>query len=96
MGVKSEHWVSKDVKGFKEYKVVTEKMEKKLDKSPSRRKIGMSGISSEKGFPVRTVTDTMGMKTTTTLKNIQKKSLSRSLFEIPEGYKLIELNYPNQ
>jgi len=96
MGAKTEHWVSKDVKGYKEFRAATEKMEKKLKKSPSMRKIGMSGISSKEGFPIRTVTDMMGIKSTTTLKSIQKKSLSKSLFKIPEGYKLIEMKIPLQ
>ena len=96
MGVKTEHWVSKDVEGYREFRAATEKMEKKLDKSPSMGKIGVSGISSKEGFPVRTVTDMMGMKSITTLKNIQKKSLSKSLFKIPEGYKLIEMKFPQQ
>jgi len=96
MGAKTEHWVSKDVKGYKEFRAVTEKMEKKLKKSPSMGKIGMSGISSKEGFPIRTVTDMMGIKSTTTLKNIQKKSLSKSLFKIPEGYKLVEVKFPQQ
>jgi len=96
MGMKTEHWVSKDVKGYKEYKAVTEKMEKKFDKSPSMVKIGMSGIPSKEGFTVRTVTDMMGVKSTTTLKTIQKKSLSKNLFKIPEGYKLLEIKVPLQ
>jgi len=59
-------------------------------------KIGMSGISGKEGFPVRTVTDMMGVKSTTTLKTIQKKSLNKNLFKIPEGYKLIEMKIPLQ
>jgi len=96
MGMKTEHWVSKDVKGYKEYKAVTEKMKKKFDKSPSMVKKGMSGIPSKEGFTVRTVTDMMGVKSTTTLKTIQKKSLSKNLFKIPEGYKLLEIKVPLQ
>jgi len=96
MGIRTEHWVSKDVKGYKEYKAVTEKMEKKLKKSPNMAKIGMSGISSKEGFPVRTVNDMMGVKSTTTLKSIEKKSLNKDLFKIPEGYKLVEMKIPLQ
>jgi len=96
MEVKTDHWVSRDVKGYREYSAAIENLEKKLNKSPSMEKFGMSGISSKEGFPVMTVTDMMGMKSTTTLKNIQKKSLSKSLFIIPEGYKLIEVKLPEQ
>ena len=96
MGAKTEHWVSKDVKGYKEYKAVSEKMEKKFKKNPSMGKMGMSDISCKEGFPVKTVTDMMGVKSITTLKKIQKKSLSKNLFKIPEGYKLVEMKFPQQ
>ncbi len=96
MGAKTEHWVSKDVEGYKEYREIREKIEKKFKNNSSMGKMGMLDISSEKGFPVKTVTDMMGIKSTTTLKKIQKKSLSKDLFKIPEGYELIEMKFPQQ
>jgi hypothetical protein len=51
-------------------------------------------VTGEEGFPVRTVSNVMGMKSTTTLKKIEKKSLSKDLFKVPDGYTLQELKMP--
>jgi hypothetical protein len=56
--------------------------------------MNMGGMSGKEGFPVKTVSNVMGMKTTTTLKKIEKKSLSKNLFKVPGGYKLKELKTP--
>ena len=94
MGVKSEHWLSKEVKGYKEFKKISKKMEKSFKKNPRLRQMSMAGISGKEGFPVKTVTAAMGMTTTTTLKKIDKKSLSKNLFKVPKGYKLTKLPMP--
>ena len=91
MDMKSERWLSKDVKGYKEFKAINEKIFKK---NPKLRQMNMGGMSGKEGFPVQTVTNMMGMKTTTTLKKIEKKSLSKNLFKVPGGYKLKELKMP--
>jgi hypothetical protein len=91
MGMKGEYWLSKDVKGYKEFKAINKKIYKK---NPKLKQMNMAGMSGEEGFPVRTVSNVMGMKSTTTLKNIEKKSLSKDLFKVPEGYKLKELKMP--
>jgi hypothetical protein len=91
MDMKSEHWVSKDVKGYKEFKAIYEKIYKK---HPKLRQMNMGGMSGKEGFPVKTVINVMGMKTTTTLKKIEKKSLSKNLFKVPGGFKLEELKMP--
>ncbi len=46
------------------------------------------------GFPVQTVMKVMGITTTTTLKTIEEKALSKDLFEIPKGYKMLDLEAP--
>ena len=91
MDMKSEHWLSKDVKGYKEFKAINEKIFKK---NPKLRQMNMGGMSGKEGFPVQTVSNVMGMKTITTLKKIEKKSLSKTLFKVPGGYKLKELKMP--
>ncbi len=91
MDMKSERWLSKDVKGYKEFKAINEKIYKK---HPKLRQMNMGGMSGKEGFPVQTVSNMMGMKTTTTLKKIDKKSLSKNLFKVPGGYKLKELKMP--
>jgi hypothetical protein len=94
MGVTSEHWLSKKVKGYKEFRKMSKEMEKSFKKNPRLRQMSMAGISSKEGFPVKTVTTVMGMTTTTTLKKIEKKSLSKNLFKVPKGYKLMKLPTP--
>ncbi len=91
MDMESEHWLSKDVKGYKEFKAINEKIFKK---NPKLRQMNMGGMSGKEGFPVQTVSNVMGMKTITTLKKIEKKSLSKTLFKVPGGYKLKELKMP--
>jgi len=91
MGSKSEYWLSKDVKGYKEFRTINGKM---LEKYPEFNQMQMGGLTGNEGFPVETVTDTMGMKTLAVLEKIEKKSLSKELFEIPAGYKLVESKMP--
>jgi hypothetical protein len=93
MGMKSEHWLSKDVKGYKEFKAIYGKIFKK---NPRLKQMNMTGISGKEGFPVKTVSNVMGMKTTTTLKKIEKKRLGKDLFRVPKGYKLQELSIPRK
>ena len=91
MGFENEHWLSKDVKGYAEYKAMTEKM---YESNPRLKQMQMGDTSEMQGFPVKTVSNVMGITTTTTLKKIEKKTLSKDLFEVPRGYKLIELEIP--
>lgn len=87
----SEYWLSKDVTGYKEFKAITAKCEKKLQKDPMLWKTSVMGMASQlEGFPVKTVMNVMGVTTTNTLKRIEKKSLPKDLFEVPEEYKLQE------
>jgi len=91
MGSKSEYWMSKDVQGYKEFETLNEKM---LKKHPEFKQMQMGGFTGKEGFPVETVTNMMGIKTTTVLEKIEKKSLSKELFKIPSGYKLVETKMP--
>ena len=91
MGSENEYWLSKDVKGYKEFEAINEKL---LKKHPELKQMQMPGITGEDGFPVETVTNMMGMKTVTLLEKIEKKSLSKDLFKIPAGYKLVETKMP--
>lgn len=95
MGVENEHWLSKDVKEYGEFKAITEKV---INKHPSLGKKQIFGILSlyKEGFPVQTVSNVMGMKTTTTLKKIEKKSLSKDLFKVPKNYEQRKLSMPLQ
>lgn len=95
MGADSEYWVSKDVKGYKEFRAMNEKMEKMAEKSPMLKQMNMAGMMNKlDGFPVQTVVTAMGVKTTTTLKSIEKKSLNKNLFKVPKDYKLRQTKMP--
>ena len=65
-----------------------------LQKHPELAQFSMVGFSGREGFPVKTVDHMMGMKVTTTLQKIEKRSLSKDLFGVPAGYKLIEIKMP--
>jgi hypothetical protein len=92
MMVNSEYWLSKEVKGFKEVKAMGKKMAGALSGSPTmQNQLNTMGMMEKlDGFPVKTVTNMMGGSVTTTLKTIQQKSLSKSLFAVPKGYTLKE------
>ncbi len=92
MGTTSQYWLSKDVTGYKDYQEYNKKMEKIIQKIPALKQMSMAGKLD--GFPVRTTIDMMGVKSTTTLTRIEKKSLSKDLFQIPKGYKLQEMILP--
>jgi len=91
MGSKSEYWMSKDVEGYREFEALNEKM---LQKHPEFKQMQMGGFTGKEGFPVETVTNMMGIKTTTALEKIEEKSLSKELFMVPAGYKLVETKMP--
>ena len=91
MGSESEYWMSKDVEGYREFEALNEKMFKK---HPEFKQMQMGGFTGKEGFPVETMTNMMGIKTTTVLEKIEEKSLSRGLFKIPSGYKLVETKMP--
>ncbi|MCP4350731.1 MAG: DUF4412 domain-containing protein [Desulfobacterales bacterium] len=95
MGANTEYWISKDVKGLDEFKAMNKKMEKIAEKSPMLKKMNMAGMMNKlDGFPVQTVMSIMGMSTITTLKTIEKKSLDKELFKVPNGYKLKQMRMP--
>ena len=91
MGVENEQWLSKDVTGYGEYEKISKKI---MRDSPQFKKMGLSGDLAGKGFPVKTVSNVMGMTTTTTLQKIEKTSLSKDLFKMPAGYVQKPLNLP--
>jgi len=90
MGVNNEYWLSKEVKGYEEFKKISEQMAKGFEKNPMLKQTNITGMMNKlDGFPVKTVNRMPGGGTiTTTLKRIEKKSLSRNLFRVPKGYTL--------
>jgi hypothetical protein len=91
MDAENEHWLSKEVEGYKEYKAISDKI---LQKNPEWEQLNMVGFSGKYGFPVKTVNKLMGTTLTTTLQKIEKRSLSKELFKVPAEYKSIETIVP--
>ena len=91
MGVENVQWLSKDVTGYDEYEKISSKI---MKDSPQFRRMGLSGNLSGKGFPVKMESGVMGMTTITTLQKIEKTSLNKDLFKVPEGYVQKPLNIP--
>ncbi len=89
MKVNSEYWLSKDVKGYDELRQIGEKMTRYYSKNPMLKQMDVAGMMDKlDGFPVRTVTQMMGGTVTTTLKTVEVKPLSPSLFQVPADYTL--------
>jgi len=91
MGIENLQWLSKAVPGYDEYEKISGKI---MKDSPQFRRMGFTGKLSGKGFPVKMESGAMGMTTTTTLKKIEKTTLSKDLFKVPEGYVQKPLNLP--
>ena len=91
MMMKSEYWVSKDVKAYKEFRVLSEKMAKMFENNPMLKQMNIMGIMENiDGFPVQTVVEMMGGSITSTLIKAEKKDVSKDVFEVPKDYTLTE------
>lgn len=91
----SEYWASQEVEGYGELKAIGKKTADIFKDNPMLKQMNIAGMMDQlDGFPVKTVVNIMGGTVTTTLKSIQKKSLSKDLFSVPKGYK-IEKNDPS-
>jgi len=91
MMMNSDYWLSKDVKGYEEVKEIGKKVSALFDENPMMKQMNIAGMMGQlDGFPVQTVMNIMKGTTTTTLKKIEKKSLDKSLFSVPEGYTLTQ------
>lgn len=85
-----EHWMSKDVKGYEQYKTLGLKMQTVMGKTPMFANI-MGTFGKMEGFPVQTTMNMMGINTTSTLKQIEEKTLDKNLFKVPDGYKMSDM-----
>lgn len=87
----SEYWASKDFSGYDELLAIGEKASAVFANNPMMKQMNILGLMKEiDGFPVRTVTQVMGGTVVSTLKTMQQKKLSKSLFQVPEGYTLTQ------
>lgn len=85
-----EYWVSKDVKGYEQYKTLSMKMQTVMGKTPMFTNM-MGAVGKMDGFPVQTTMKVMGMTTISTLKQIEEKTADKNLFKVPEGYKISDM-----
>ena len=89
MMVKTEYWTSKQVKGYQELKEASKKMQQAFAQNPILKNTNIMGMmDSLDGFPVEIVNHMMGGSSVTTLKKVEQKKLSPSLFKVPAGYTL--------
>lgn len=85
--VKGEYWVSKDVRGYRELKILGAEAGAIAERNPVLRQIDVAGmIERLDGFPVYTVNHVMGVTVASTLKKVEQKSLDPALFVVPKGY----------
>ena len=97
MGMKSEHWVTRDVEAYDELKAIYAGMAKSFESNPMLSQMNtMSSMSKVQGVPIQTVTQIMGGQRISTVKKIEKKSLSEDLFKVPGDYTLKETTRPRQ
>jgi len=95
MMMNSDYWLSKDVKGYDEIKEIGKKISGIFDDNPMMKQMNIPGMISQlDGFPVQMVMNIMQGTSTTTLKKIEKKSLDKSLFSVPEGYTQTQSKMP--
>ncbi len=89
MQVRSEYWLSKDVRGYDELKSIGDRMSKYYAKNPMLKQMDVAGMMDKlDGFPVMTVTQMMKGTVTTTLRKVEVGSLSPDLFQVPADYTL--------
>ena len=95
MMMNSEYWLSKDVKGYEEVREIGKKVAGIFEENPMMKQMNIAGMMGQlDGFPVQMVMTIMNGTSTTTLKKIEKKSLDKSLFSIPEGYTQTQSKMP--
>lgn len=92
MHIKGEYWVSKDVKGYSALKTIGKKLAGEMEKSPAMSQMNMAAVINKvDGFPVQSIMQVGGGRTTSTLKKVEEKDLGEDLFTIPAGYRLVEM-----
>jgi len=87
MMAKGVYWVTKEIKGYEEFRKLTLDVAKAFEQNPMMKQMNVMAMMDKiDGFPVITVMDVMGGKVTNTLKTFEQKSLDKDLFEVPKGY----------
>ena len=83
-----EYWASTKVGAYPLLKKAGEKMGRIMAENPMLSQLNVGGLMDKiEGFPVRSVMNVMGAKTTTTLKHIESRNIDKALFEVPAGFR---------
>lgn len=89
----NEYWVSKEVKGYEEFRSLGKIMAEKVKNNPLLKMTDFAAILSEMdGFPVQMIVSAMGTSIINTLTSIEQKTLPQTLFQVPADYTLIEMS----
>jgi hypothetical protein len=87
MTVSSEYWVSNDVPGYDELKQITAEAAQKFKDNPVLAQMTQTDMLTKlDGFPVQVISKMSNRTMTTTLQQVEQKTLSADLFKIPAGY----------
>ena len=82
-----ECWVSDEVEGFGEFRILGEKVGAAVERSPLFSRIDITGAFDRVGgFPVYAVYHVMGGTVAIKLIKVEQKSLDPSLFVVPKDY----------
>ncbi len=84
-----ECWVSDEVEGFGEFRILGEKMGAAVERCPLFSRIDITGVFDRvNGFPVYAVYHVLGGTVAIKLIKVEQKSLDPGLFVVPEDYSL--------
>jgi methylglyoxal synthase len=96
MMMKSEYWVTQDIKQYEKLKEIGEKISDAFSQSPMMQHMNFAAhVKQMDGFPVMVITPNPmgGGQSVSTLKHIEEKSLDPSIFKKPENYKQVQGPY---
>jgi hypothetical protein len=90
-------WASKEVPHYSRIKDLYRKISDKLGEVPFFQQMNMAGqMDKMEGWPVKSISNIMGVNTVSTLQKIEEKNFSDNQFQVPEGYTEKKVDYPGQ
>ncbi len=90
-------WASKEVPHYSRIKDLYRKISDKLGEVPFFQQMNMAGqMDKMEGWPVKSISNIMGVNTVSTLHKIEEKKFSDDQFQVPEGYTEQKVDYPSQ
>jgi len=94
MGIKSEYWITKEIKEYGKLQEDAKQYVKKLKHNPAFASIANMTDMFDKlqGFAIMTSTEFGGMKTSNKVTKVEEKKLSEDLFSPPKEFAKVEVN----